>query len=376
MKLFSAKEQPAEIMVVDDLESNQRLLAKMIESMGYIAVPALSGAEALERISKKLPQLFLLDITMPDMSGFELCEILKNNSFTKEIPVIFISASAELEDKVTGFYLGGVDFITKPFVLAEVTARIRMHLKMYEMQQSLELYNRNLNKLVNEQIKQIEEQKKNMLYALAKITESSSNISENHLENIRKNCKTLAQAMQFSPVFEKEVTNSFLENIEIVSPLHDIGKIAIPTDVLNKPGKLTAEEMKMVKGHTVTGAKILTEIYAGVEKNEFIRMAIDVARYHHEKWDGTGYPDGLCKEQIPLSARIVAILECYDTLTGKRCYKPEISPEESMAIMEEEVGKSFDPNIFDVFRRVQKRMVINQEKKKKNDKKENSFCAG
>ena len=376
MKLFSAKEQPAEIMVVDDLESNQRLLAKMIESMGYIAVPALSGAEALERISKKLPQLFLLDITMPDMSGFELCEILKNNSFTKEIPVIFISASAELEDKVTGFYLGGVDFITKPFVLAEVTARIRMHLKMYEMQQSLELYNRNLNKLVNEQIKQIEEQKKNMLYALAKITESSSNISENHLENIRKNCKTLAQAMQFSPVFEKEVTNSFLENIEIVSPLHDIGKIAIPTDVLNKPGKLTAEEMKMVKGHTITGAKILTEIYAGVEKNEFIRMAIDVARYHHEKWDGTGYPDGLCKEQIPLSARIVAILECYDTLTGKRCYKPEISPEESMAIMEEEVGKSFDPNIFDVFRRVQKRMVINQEKKKINDKKENSFCAG
>ena len=139
MKLFSAKEQPAEIMVVDDLESNQRLLAKMIESMGYIAVPALSGAEALERISKKLPQLFLLDITMPDMSGFELCEILKNNSFTKEIPVIFISASAELEDKVTGFYLGGVDFITKPFVLAEVTARIRMHLKMYEMQQSLSL---------------------------------------------------------------------------------------------------------------------------------------------------------------------------------------------------------------------------------------------
>ncbi len=166
--------------------------------------------------------------------------------------------------------------------------------------------------------------------------------------------------MQFSPIFEKKISNSFLENIEIVSPLHDIGKIAIPTDVLNKPGKLTAEEMKMVKGHTITGAKILTEIYAGTEKNEFIQMAIDVARYHHEKWDGTGYPDGLCKEQIPLSARIVAVLECYDTLTGKRCYKPEISPEKSMAIMEEEVGKSFDPDIFDVFRRVQKRMVINQ----------------
>ncbi len=360
MELFSAKEQPAEIMVVDDLESNQRLLAKMIESMGYIAVPALSGAEAIEQIGRKLPQLFLLDITMPDMSGFELCEILKNNPFTKEIPVIFISASDRSEDKVTGFYLGGVDFITKPFVLEEVTARIRMHLKMYEMQQSLELYNRHLNKLVNEQIKQIEEQKKNVLYALAKITESSSNISENHLENIRKNCKTLAQAMQFSPIFEKKISNSFLENIEIVSPLHDIGKIAIPTDVLNKPGKLTAEEMKMVKGHTITGAKILTEIYAGTEKNEFIQMAIDVARYHHEKWDGTGYPDGLCKEQIPLSARIVAVLECYDTLTGKRCYKPEISPEKSMAIMEEEVGKSFDPDIFDVFRRVQKRMVINQ----------------
>lgn len=361
MELLSTKEQPAEIMVVDDLAINQSLLAKMIESMGHIAIPALSGAEALERIAKKLPQLFLLDITMPDMSGFELCEILKSNILTRDIPVIFISASTELEDRITGFHVGGVDFIAKPFVLAEVTARIHTHLKMYEMQQSMEIYNRHLNQLIQEQMKQIEEQKKNMLYALAKITESSSNISENHLENVKKNCKTLAQAMQFSPKFENDVTNSFLENIEIVSPLHDIGKIAIPTDVLNKPGKLTKEEMQMVKGHTITGAKILTKIYAEAEKNEFIQMAIEVARYHHEKWDGTGYPDGLSGEQIPLAARIVAIIECYDTLTGKRCYKPEISPEESMAIMEQEVGKSFDPEIFDVFRRVQKRMVINRE---------------
>lgn len=357
MELLSTKEQPAEIMVVDDLEVNQHLLGKMIESMGYIAIPALSGAEALELVAKKLPQLFILDVTMPEMNGFELCEILKSNILTRHIPVIFISASTELEDKITAFHLGGVDYIIKPFVLAEVTARISTHLKMYEMQQAMEVYNWHLNKLINEQIKQIEEQKKNMLYALAKITENSSNIYENHLENIKKNCKTLAQAMQFSPIFEKEVTNSFLENIEIVSPLHDIGKIAIPTDVLNKPEKLTPEEMRVVRGHTETGARILTEIYAEAEKNEFIQMAIDVARYHHEKWDGTGYPDGLSGTQIPLAARIVAVLECYDTLTGRRVYKTAISPEESMAIMEKEVGTSFDPDIFDVFRRVRKRMV-------------------
>lgn len=373
MELLSTKEQPAEIMVVDDLEINQSLLAKMIESMGYIAIPALSGAEALALVAKKLPKLFLLDVTMPDMNGFELCEILKSNILTRDIPVIFISASAEVEDKITGFHLGGVDYISKPFVLAEVTARISTHLRMYEMQQQMEIYNWHLNKLINEQIKQIEEQKKNMLYALAKITESSSNISENHLENVKRNCKTLAQAMQFSLVFEKQVTNSFLENIEIVSPLHDIGKIAIPTDILNKPEELTEEEKEMVKGHTITGARILTEIYAEAEKNEFIQMAIDVARYHHEKWDGTGYPDGLLGEQIPLAARIVAVIECYDTLTGKRCYKPEISPEESMAIMEKEAGKSFDPDIFDVFRRVQKRMVVNSEKKERSNEYEDSF---
>lgn len=373
MELLSTKEQPAEIMVVDDLEINQSLLAKMIESMGYIAIPALSGAEALALVAKKLPKLFLLDVTMPDMNGFELCEILKSNILTRDIPVIFISASAEVEDKITGFHLGGVDYISKPFVLAEVTARISTHLRMYEMQQQMEIYNWHLNKLINEQIKQIEEQKKNMLYALAKITESSSNISENHLENVKRNCKTLAQAMQFSLVFEKQVTNSFLENIEIVSPLHDIGKIAIPTDILNKPEELTEEEKEMVKGHTITGARILTEIYAEAEKNEFIQMAIDVARYHHEKWDGTGYPDGLLGEQIPLAARIVAVIECYDTLTGKRCYKPEISPEESMAIMEKEAGKSFDPDIFDVFRRVQKRMVVNSEKKEGSNEYEDSF---
>jgi len=360
MERITTKEQPAEIMVVDDLEVNQKILAKIIESMGHTAIPALNGAEALELVGRRLPQLFLLDVTMPDMTGFELCEILKSNVITRDIPVIFISASAELEDKITGFQLGGLDYIAKPFVQAEVTARISTYLRMYEMQQTMEVYNRRLNKLINEQIRQIEEQKKNMLYALAKITENSSNIPENHLENVKKNSKMLAQGMQFSPLFEKEITNSFIENIEIAAPLHDIGKIAIPFDVLNKPGKLTEEEMKMAKGHTVTGARILSEIYAEAEKNEFIQMAIDIARFHHEKWDGTGYPDGISGKQIPLAARIVEIIEYYDTLTGKRCYKPEFSPEESMAIMESEVGKSFDPDIFDVFRRIRKRLVVNQ----------------
>ena len=347
-----------DVIIVDDLEVNRIILMQMIQSMGYTTAGAKSGEEALELVGRHLPKLFLLDISMPGISGFEVCEILKRDIRTRDIPVIFISATSSLDDKVMGFTLGGADFISKPFALAEVTARVSMHLKAYEMKKEIENYNRRLNLVVNEQMKKIEEEKKNMLYAIAKIAEKSVHFTENHMENVRENARVLAQALQFSPKFEKQVSNAFIETIEVAAPLHDLGKISIPHEILVKQGALTPAEREIVKTHPQAGARILMEIYSQVEENEFIGMAIQIAHYHHEYWDGNGYPAGLKGEEIPLAARIVNIVGSYDTMTGKRCYKTAISPEESINEMEKDAGRIYDPDIFDVFKRIRNQLVI------------------
>lgn len=347
-----------DVIIVDDVEVNRIILMQMVEGMGYTTIGAKSGEEALELVKRYLPKLFLLDISMPGISGFEVCEILKKDVRTRDIPVIFISAASSLDDKVMGFTLGGADFIVKPFALAEVTARVSMHLKNYEMKKEIERYNRRLNLVVNEQIKKIEEEKKNMLYAIAKITEKSVHFTENHMENVRTNAKILAQALQFSPKFEKQISTAFIETIEVAAPLHDLGKISIPKEILEKKIPLTQAEREIVKTHPQAGARILAEIYSQVEENEFIRMAIEIAEYHHERWDGKGYPKGLCGEEIPLAARIVNIVGSYDTMTGKRCYREALSPEECIEEMERDAGSIYDPDIFDIFKRIRNQLVI------------------
>lgn len=346
-----------DVIIVDDLEVNQIILIQMIESMGFSTVAVGSGEEALALLEEHLPKLFLLDISMPGMSGFELCEILKKNVQTRDIPVIFISATSNLDDKIMGFTLGGVDFISKPFALAEVTARVGTHLHSYEMKKEIEFYNRRLNLVVSEQMRKIEEEKKNVLYAIAKIAEKSVNMTENHMENVRENARILAQALQFSPKFEKQISNAFTETIPLAAALHDLGKICIPHEILMKQQPLTESERELVKTHSQAGARILQEIYAHTEENEFIRMAIEVAHYHHECWDGTGYPEGLKGEQIPLAARIVSIVGSYDTKTGRRWYKEPLAPEKAVEEMELDAGKMFDPDIFDVFKRIRKQLV-------------------
>ncbi len=345
-----------DVIIVDDLEVNQVILIQMIESMGYQAAGVGSGEEALALVKEHLPKLFLLDITMPGMSGFELCEILKNEVLTRDIPVIFISATSNLDDKVMGFTLGGADFISKPFALAEVTARVSTHLRSYEMKKENEFYNKKLRLVLNEQMKKLEDEKKNVLYAIAKITEKSANFAESRLSHIKVNARLLAQSLQFSPKFEDQVSNDFIEAIELAAPLHDVGKVMVPHKILTKEGKLEKTEEELLKMHTKVGAEILEEIYEQ-SGNEFITMAIKIARYHHERWDGNGYPEGLKAEEIPLEARIVNILSSYDTLTGERSYKKAYSPEESIEIMEKDAGTKYDPDIFGIFKRIRKQLV-------------------
>lgn len=352
------KKKLIKVMIIDDVRVNLRLLDAVITGMGFSTACFNKANEAVEALEKEAPSLILLDAMMPDMDGFEFCQIIKKNVKTRDIPVIFISASMDAEDKKKGFEAGAVDYITKPFERAEVVARVGLHIKLYEMQQQLTQYNASLNKLVMEQNYKIEEEKRTLLYALAKVAEGKDSLTGNHVANVQYNCRILAQSLQFSPKFEKKITNNFIDTIEVSSALHDIGKISIPDDILLKSNKLTKEEFDIVVEHSVRGAKLLKDIAAETKENEFLKMAIEIAEHHHENWDGTGYPSGLKGEQIPLEARIVKIVDVYDTLLGDRCYKSGYAEEESCAIMNKGIGTEFDPDIMEIFNKVKGQFKI------------------
>lgn len=354
---MKTNESVANILIVDDVTSNLAILTQMIKSLGYMARPVTSVKQAMSAIEVIMPQLILLDISMPDINGFEFCEMLKKDANTKEIPIIFISAMNSSEDKIRGFKLGAVDFISKPFEIEEVTMRVNTHLKIYRMQQELEVYNKRLHKVVNDQMVKMKAQQKSIIYSLTNLSEAREDPTGRHLEHIRLNSKMLALALQLSPKFEKEINSTFVDNIEMASMLHDLGKIAIHDSILLKEGKLTAEEMQEVKTHTVLGAESLRQIIDSSDDDDgFFEMATQIAHYHHEKWDGTGYPSGLSGTEIPLAARIVAIIDVYDALISDRCYKSAYTHEESMEIMMNEAGESFDPDIMEVFLKVQNQL--------------------
>ena len=346
----------ANILIVDDVPANLVLLSEMIKELGYIPRPVVSVKQAQLAIEKKMPNLILLDISMPDITGFEYCTMLKADVKTRDIPIIFISALDSVDDKVRGFKLGAVDYISKPFEKEELTVRLATHLKLYQMQQELESYNHRLHKMVNDQIQMVTREQKNILRALASLIEAKGDESGTHISMIGANSRLLAMSLQLSPKYEKEITTSFIEEIELASQLHDLGFIAINDTILFKREELTAAEWEVLKTHAEIGAKQLEEIYEQGSKNDFMKMAIDIARYHHENWDGSGYPRGLSGTDIPLAARIVKILDCYDVLNRDRCYRNAFSLEESLEIMKKETGRQFDPEIMEIFSKVQKQM--------------------
>ena len=357
--ITSNKKSNIKVMIIDDVRVNLRLLSSVVESMGYTTVCFQKAAEATEALIDEAPSLILLDAMMPDMDGFEFCNTIKNNVKTRDIPVIFISASMEAEDKKKGFEAGAVDYITKPFERSEVVARVGLQIKMYEMQQQLTQYNASLNKLVMEQNHKIEEEKRTLLYALSKVAEGKDSLTGSHIDDVQYNCRILAQSLQFSPKFEKKITNSFIDTIGVSSALHDIGKISIPDSILLKPDKLTDDEMEIMKQHSVKGANLLKDISAETKDNEFLRMSVEIAEFHHENWDGSGYPEGRKGEDIPLSARIVHVVDVYNTLMGQRCYKDAYTEEECYDIMNDGAGKLFDPDIIEIFNKVRAQFKVN-----------------
>ncbi len=340
------------ILIVDDVETNRLVLEEIIQSMGCVPVLAESGEQALELAASEHPQLVLTDISMPGMDGYVLCRTLKGKEETKDIPVIFISAYDDPMDIVEGLSLGGEDYITKPFIPEVVQARVGVHLSLHVAKRDLMEMNRRLQVSVSEQLHQMEQEKKSILYALAGIAAKNSAYEKEHMERLGKNCRILAQGMQLSPLFEDKISDTYVDTIELAAPLCDIGNIGVPMEILRKREDLTPEESAEIRAHTVIGAGLLRDLHVSNDYNDFISTSIEIAHYHHENYDGSGYPEGLAGTRIPLAAQIVSIADAYCSLTGEG----GLDGEEALETMSREAGSSFNPDIFTICRKISRQL--------------------
>ncbi len=356
--------QPATILVVDDVPANLRLLGDLLGNCGYKVLSVPRGEVALQAAERCVPDLILLDINMPGLNGYEVCRRLKANPKLREIPVIFISALNEAIDKVQAFRCGGVDYVSKPFEFEEVQARVDTHLRLRRYQREMERWNDQLQKIVWEQINMIVENQEEIalaqmatITAMSKIAEARDSDTGKHIERTQSYCRALASELRKNTEFSELIDDDFVRDIYHASPLHDIGKVAVPDAILLKPARLTPEEFDIIKRHTLIGAKNLQAVADRYPNNGFIRMGIQVSRSHHERWNGAGYPDGLQGAAIPLSAQIMAVADVYDALRSKRVYKAAYSHEVSRDIIVSDTGTHFSPAAGEAFLRIEKEFL-------------------
>ncbi|MGR1216341.1 HD domain-containing phosphohydrolase [Metapseudomonas otitidis] len=304
------------LLLVDDEPTNLQVLRHILQD-DYRLLFAKDGSKALELAGRERPALVLLDVMMPGMTGHEVCQQLKNDPATREIPVIFVTALADTEDEAKGFEVGAVDYITKPVSPAIVKARVRTHLSLVRMDE-------------------LKRTRLEIVQRLGLAAEYKDNETGLHVIRMSHYSRILARALGWSEADCDDLLNA--------APMHDVGKIGIPDAVLRKPGKLDADEWAVMRQHVSIGAKIIGEHPSGL-----LRMAQRIALTHHEKWDGSGYPNGLAGEDIPIEGRIVAIADVFDALTSERPYKQAWPVEEAVAFLREQSGQHFDPDLVELF---------------------------
>ena len=329
----------SDIMVVDDEPANLALMEGMLRQEGYTVRSFPRGRMALAAAAKQPPDLVLLDINMPEMDGFETCRRLKFNDKLMAIPVIFLSALGEAENKVKAFRCGGMDYITKPFQFEEMHARVATHLQIHHLQRELQIHNEQLEVTVRSRTHEVEESRLEILRRLAIAAEYRDDNTGEHAQRVGRIAALLAQELQ--------LPDSQTKMIRLAAPLHDVGKIGVPDAVLLKRGKLTAGEFEVIKKHVLIGAEILSG-----SRSPILQMAKSIALYHHERWDGTGYSLGLAAERIPLEARIVTVSDVFDALTHERPYKRAWPVQEALLEMRAQGGRQFDPAIIAALHKV------------------------
>lgn len=322
------------VLIVDDDEIALHLLDHALAKAGYEVESARNGFEALEKLRSGRFRLVVSDWMMPEMSGLELCRRVRRQQFSGYIYFILVTSRAGTDHVIEGLDAGADDFVSKPVEPAELCVRLRAGERL------LSLESRNVT-----------------IFALAKLAESRDPETGAHLERMREYCRVIAEHLSTQQKFAGQIDGNYVQSIYLTSPLHDVGKVGIPDSVLLKPGRLTDKEFDIMKTHTTIGANTLAAAAREHPEAEFLQMACDIAYTHHEHFDGSGYPMGLVGEEIPLCGRIVALADVYDALTTKRVYKDAFSHDIARAIILDESGTHFDPEMVDSFLQIEEKFI-------------------
>ncbi|NWH06093.1 response regulator [Desulfobacter latus] len=330
------------VLIVDDVKINVDILVEALGDDYRISV-AMDGESALKIVEQTPPDIILLDIMMPGIDGYEVCERLKSKTATRDIPVVFLTALSDEDNEAKGLALGAVDYITKPFSPAIVKARVKNHLELKQHKDHLE-------NLVAKRTRELLLTQEISMECIGTLAEFRDPDTGGHIKRTQYYIKTLADQLKILPQFKEILNEETIDRIYKCAPLHDIGKVAIPDAILHKPGKLTKEEFDVMKTHTTHGYKVLLSGIKRLDTGAYLKCAAEIALTHHEKWDGSGYPQGLSGDNIPVEGRLMAIADVYDALVSKRVYKPPFPHSQAMAYILKGRGQHFDPDMVDVFK--------------------------
>jgi putative two-component system response regulator len=341
------------ILIVDDSPDNISLIHSLLQS-SYRTKIATDGETALRLMSNgSLPDLVLLDVVMPGLDGHEVCRRLKKDRRTAEVPIIFLTARSDVDDEKTGLELGAVDYITKPINPAIVSARVRTHLQLKSARDFLRSKSEFLEQEVQRRTREISAIQDATMVAMGSLAETRDNETGNHIRRTQHYLRALAARMKDHSGYADVLSPETIGLLYKSAPLHDIGKVGIPDSILLKPGKLTAEEFEIMKTHTTLGRNAIIAAENLLDSpTSFLHFAREIAWTHHEWWNGTGYPQGLSGEDIPVPGRLMAVVDVYDALLSRRVYKPAIPHETALGMIKEQAGTHFDPEMVEAFLKI------------------------
>jgi putative two-component system response regulator len=337
-----------DVLFVGNTTRTLQRLSKSLERLDLTSRDTLSVEGLFSLGGRSVPKLILIDDEAAAIDSLDFVRRVAKSPRLRDVPMLLLGSSTETSQKVEAFSAGVVDYICAPVAVEELLARVIAHLRLRSSQLESELHSRRLEAFVLEQVNEITDSQMATIIALARLAESRDDQTGGHLERVQQYCRQIAGRLSEQMRFGI-IDHTFIDNIEYASALHDIGKVGISDLILLKPAELTTDEFELMKTHTLLGARTLEAVSAEYPNNDFIAMGITIARWHHERWDGSGYPDGLVGEQIPLAARIMAVADVYDALMSQRSYKRSFTYGESREIIVSQSGKQFDPEIVEAF---------------------------
>lgn len=344
---------PASVLIVDDVPENLTVLGELLQGAGY-EVKVADGGEAALRVARRqpAPDLILLDVMMPLMDGHEVLRRLRADPSTAAIPVMFLTALGDARDEEFGLSLGAEDYLAKPIQPAVVLARVRTQLQARRLRDWLLDQNAALEAEVARRMRENDAIQQLTIRALAHLAETRDPETGHHIQRTQTYVGILAQALKNHPRFHQDLTPQAILTLTQSAPLHDIGKVGIPDHILLKQGPLTPQELVIMRTHAALGAQAIEQAQSDMAQPlVFLQTARDIARWHHERWDGTGYPDGLAGEAIPVGARLMAVADVFDALSSRRAYKAPLPIEQARDLIEEGAGSQFDPAVVEAFSR-------------------------